>query len=353
MRRRAGGRRRGGGTAARRRRRRRRRRGGRRIPGRKHRRHCHPRYRFRWRNVARGGGVGAEGQGDVEAGVRELDDVVAVLVVRALAVVVAVVVRVVVPRPLDVDVVVGAHLHRHRVEVVLGGGVGLHDVAALPLHVEVVDVLVHRDRRRPRLDREGVSAVLEGAAVLVRVDRELEERVGVVVVARVEEAAEVDGRVLDGERRERLVRAVVAVRVVVHLRRDVGRRPDLARRLARRLVHTASQARVGGGDAQKEERSSRRRRSGRRRPRDLRGWGGGAVSGKGGGGAGREVAGAGGAGRAVSPKCSSSPRCRSGRCPGVVALDGGGDALGRGSEYSHLLPAAPQSAALFSCIFVQ
>ena len=117
-----------------------------------------------------------------------------VLVVGALTVVVPVVVCVVVPRPLDVYVVRRAHDQVGRVEVVLVRGVRLHDVAALALDVQVDDVCVLRDAERPRLDLQHVGAVLEGAPVLVGVDRQLEQRVGAAaaVEEKVEEAEDVD-----------------------------------------------------------------------------------------------------------------------------------------------------------------
>mmetsp|Transcript_50265 Transcript_50265/g.132628 ORF Transcript_50265/g.132628 Transcript_50265/m.132628 type:complete len:399 (-) Transcript_50265:1273-2469(-) len=91
-------------------------------------------------------------QWHVHAGIGDLDDVVAVLVVGALAVVVAVVVRVVVAGPLDVHVVGRSHDEVDRVVVVLGRGVRLHDVTALALYIEVDDVGVVRQRLRPALN---------------------------------------------------------------------------------------------------------------------------------------------------------------------------------------------------------
>mmetsp|Transcript_36076 Transcript_36076/g.87668 ORF Transcript_36076/g.87668 Transcript_36076/m.87668 type:complete len:452 (+) Transcript_36076:385-1740(+) len=141
--------------------------------------------------------VGAERH--VHARVGDLHDVVPVFVVRALAVVVAVVIGVVVARPLDVHVVRGADDQVGRGEVILGRRVRLHDVAALPLHVEVEDPSVLRDGVGAALDAEDVRAVLEGAAVLVGVDRQLEKRVRAAAVG--EEAVQADCRVAVRERR--------------------------------------------------------------------------------------------------------------------------------------------------------
>ena len=82
-----------------------------------------------------------------------LHDVVPVGAVGALAVVVAVVVGVVVARPLEVHVVLRPDDHIDGMEVVLRRGVGLHDVAALALDVEVVDLCARTYRGRARLGR--------------------------------------------------------------------------------------------------------------------------------------------------------------------------------------------------------
>mmetsp|Transcript_22146 Transcript_22146/g.50913 ORF Transcript_22146/g.50913 Transcript_22146/m.50913 type:complete len:285 (-) Transcript_22146:1274-2128(-) len=87
-----------------------------------------------------------------EALVIDLDDVVPISPVGAFAVVVSVVVGVVVACPLDVDVVVLPHDEVGRVEVVFGCRVRLHDVAALALHVEIVDVRARRHLGGPILD---------------------------------------------------------------------------------------------------------------------------------------------------------------------------------------------------------
>ena len=70
----------------------------------------------------------------------------------------------------------GADFELDRREVILGGRVGLHNVPALAPDVEVVNLGSRADLGRARLHGEGVRAVLEGAAVLVGVDGQLEER---------------------------------------------------------------------------------------------------------------------------------------------------------------------------------
>eukprot|EP00968_Pinguiococcus_pyrenoidosus_P012008 scaffold1016_cov258-Pinguiococcus_pyrenoidosus.AAC.12 len=110
---------------------------------------------------------------------------------RASLSVVAAAARVVVGAgPLEVDVlaILAHHLVGH--EVVLDGGIRLHDVAALAAPVEVDDhlgahVLGHARHvglgvgtgaiAGPRHDGEGVAAVLEGARVLVGVQRQRQE----------------------------------------------------------------------------------------------------------------------------------------------------------------------------------
>mmetsp|Transcript_14683 Transcript_14683/g.44114 ORF Transcript_14683/g.44114 Transcript_14683/m.44114 type:complete len:704 (-) Transcript_14683:218-2329(-) len=158
------------------------------------------------------------------------DEVVGVR--RAALAIVAAAPRVVVAaRPLEVEVLAGLAHDLVRHEVVLHRGVRLHDVAALAAAVHVDDHLVGhalgdgggvqvRVRRRcgPRslLDGEGVAAVLEGARVLVRVQRQRQEtlrarRGGLSVGLHVPTAGtHVDVRVLQ----QRRVLLVVPERVV-------------------------------------------------------------------------------------------------------------------------------------------
>jgi len=75
--------------------------------------------------------------------------------------------------PLEVNVIVVEDTQTLRNEIILGGRVGLHNVASLPAHVDVVDLGKRGHRSRSRGNVEDKASVLEGSSVLSGIQSQL------------------------------------------------------------------------------------------------------------------------------------------------------------------------------------